>query len=76
MPRYRINIDEVERLRLAKRVSKAALCRAAGIAYSTYKYAQNGRNVRQLVALGLADALDVPVEQIATPVDEPDRLAS
>jgi len=61
---------EVERLRRAIPLSKAALCAKARIGYSTYKYAQTGRRVRQLVADKLAKTLDVPVEQIATPAND------
>src|SRR5690606_35865117 len=50
----RVNMAEVDRLRLAIPLSKAELCRKADIAYSTFKYVQSGRAASELVAAKLA----------------------
>jgi len=71
-----VAVAEVERRRLAMAVSKAELCRRAGIAYSTYKYVQSGRAATELVAAKLAKALEVQLDEISAPVEHSQRRAS
>jgi len=72
----RVDMAEVDRLRLEIPLSRAALCKRAEISYSTYKYLQAGRSASELVAAKLAKALGVKLDAISTPLTRPERQAS
>lgn len=63
-PGRKLFVKNLQSVREAKRLSKTELGRRAGLPYQTVKNAEGGRSIRFDTARLLAEALEVPVEEL------------